>query len=125
MKMAPDTGEPRRDRRTFAGAARFTAIVVAIALVVLLAALLWLNDCKTGSASGQVSLARCNAIQRNTLALGPAVILAVGGVMAFVRTYRVWRARGGWWIWQGAGWFLMLLMLVVLTMTVPVALMSP
>jgi hypothetical protein len=44
-------------------------------------------------------------------------------VWAFLRTYQVWRARGGWWIWQGAGWFLMLLMLVVLTMTVPVALL--
>jgi hypothetical protein len=35
----------------------------------------------------------------------------------------VWRARGRWWIWQGAGWFLLMLMLVVLGMTAPVALL--
>ncbi|MBV8350435.1 MAG: hypothetical protein JOZ49_23880, partial [Mycolicibacterium sp.] len=60
--MAPDTSEPRRDRQTFAAAARFTGIVVAIALVVLLACLAWLNGCKSGpaSATGQVSLAHCN-----------------------------------------------------------------
>jgi hypothetical protein len=34
----------------------------------------------------------------------------------------VWRAGGRWWIWQGAGWFLLVLMLVELTMTAPVAL---
>ena len=125
MKMAPDTSEPRRDRQTFAAAARFTGVVVAIALVVLLACLAWLNGCKSGAdpATGRVSLAHCNVFQRNALAIGPAAILAVGGVWAFVRTYRVWRARGGWWIWQGAGWFLMLLMLVVLAMTAPLALL--
>ena len=51
------------------------------------------------------------------------LILLLGGLGAFVRTYQVCRARGRWWIWQGAGWFLLVLMLVVvLTMTVPGAL---
>lgn len=36
------------------------------------------------------------------------VILFGGGVGAFVRTYRVWRAEGVWPIWQAAGWFLLL-----------------
>jgi hypothetical protein len=125
MKMAPDTSNPRRDRQTFAAAARFTGVVVAIALVVLLGCLAWVNGCKSGTdqVSGQVSLAHCSGLQRNSLAIGPAAILAIGGIWAFVRTYQVWRARGGWWIWQGAGWFLMVLMLVVLAMTVPVALL--
>ncbi len=82
----------------------------------------WLSGCKTGTGEG--ALDACNALQRNTLAVGPAVILFIGGVWAFVRTYQAWRARGGWWIWQGAGWFLLVLMLVVLSMTVPPALMS-
>jgi hypothetical protein len=30
--------------------------------------------------------------------------------------------RGRWWIWQGAGWFLLVLTLVVLMMIAPVAL---
>lgn len=122
MKMSPDTDDPVRDRATFAAAAKFVGIFVAIALLTLLAAMAWLNGCKTGTGEG--ALDACNALQRNTLAVGPAVILFIGGVWAFVRTYQAWRARGGWWIWQGAGWFLLVLMLVVLSMTVPPALMS-
>jgi hypothetical protein len=57
------------------------------------------------------------------LAIGAPLILFLGGVGAFVCTFRVWRARGRWWIWQGAGWFLLMLMLVVLGMTAPVALL--
>jgi hypothetical protein len=120
MKMAPDTSEPRRDRRTFAAAARFTAIVVAIALVVLGACMAWVSGCKV---TGEHPLAHCSALARNAFAIGPALVLAIGGIWAFVRTLQVWRARGGWWIWQGAGWFLMLFMLVVLTMTAPLALL--
>lgn len=40
--------------------------------------------------------------------------LFIGGVGAFVRTYREWKADRGWVAWQGSGWFLMLLMLVAL-----------
>ena len=47
------------------------------------------------------------------------VILFAGGIGAFVRTYQVWRAEGVWPIWQGAGWFLLLVMLLCLG--VPVA----
>ncbi|MGE2691158.1 hypothetical protein [Mycolicibacterium pulveris] len=44
----------------------------------------------------------------------PAILL-VGGIVAFVRTYRMWKAQdSGWVAWQGAGWFLLLLMLVCL-----------
>ena len=41
-----------------------------------------------------------------------------------MRTIQVWRAEGRWWIWQGAGWFLLALMLVVLFMTAPQALVT-
>lgn len=44
----------------------------------------------------------------------PAVLLA-GCVGAFGKTYADWRARRTWPIWQGAGWFLMALMLVSLS----------
>ncbi|MGZ8801164.1 MAG: hypothetical protein ACXWZL_00710 [Mycobacterium sp.] len=46
-------------------------------------------------------------------ALVPA-FLFIGGVGAFVQTYREWKADRGWVAWQGSGWFLMLLMLVTL-----------
>ena len=122
MKMSPDTSNPQRDRATFAAAVKFVAAFVAVALVILLGSMAWMSGCKTGT--GQGALDNCTALQRNTLAVGPAVVLFVGGAWAFVRTFRVWRARGGWWIWQGAGWFLLVLMLVVLAMTAPLALLS-
>jgi hypothetical protein len=49
------------------------------------------------------------------------VILFAGGVGALVQTYRVWKAEGVWPIWQGAGWFLLLLTLVCLGVPVAVA----
>ena len=48
-------------------------------------------------------------------ALGTPIVLLVGGIAAFIKTYRVWRAGGTWPIWQGAGWFLLTLMLVSLS----------
>ncbi len=42
-------------------------------------------------------------------------ILFIGGVGALVRAYRVWRGDGTWPVWQGAGWFLLTLMLVCLS----------
>ncbi|ABM11250.1 MULTISPECIES: hypothetical protein [Mycolicibacterium] len=45
------------------------------------------------------------------------VFLFAGGVGALLRTYRQWKGGGGWTAWQGAGWFLLLLML--LTLAVP------
>jgi uncharacterized membrane protein YkgB len=42
-------------------------------------------------------------------------ILFIGGVGALIRAYRAWRIGGTWPIWQGAGWFLLTLMLVCLS----------
>jgi hypothetical protein len=46
--------------------------------------------------------------------LVPGVLFA-GGVGAFIQTYRVWKARGTWPIWHGAGWFLFMLFLLCLS----------
>src|SRR4051794_6469760 len=102
MKMAPDTSNPQRDRGTYAAAVKFGAAVVVAALVVLLAGLAWLSGCKSDTGS----LHTCSAPQRYTLAIGPALVLLLGGLTAFVRTFRTWRSYGAWWVWQGAGWFL-------------------
>jgi hypothetical protein len=48
-------------------------------------------------------------------ALGTPIVLLVGGIGAFIKTYRVWGADGTWPIWHGAGWFLLTLMLVSLS----------
>ena len=42
-------------------------------------------------------------------------ILFIGGVGALIRAYRAWRRGGTWPVWQGAGWFLLTLMLVCLS----------
>ena len=118
--MSSGSGGEQR-KRTVAAAARFAGVVVAVAALVLVLGLVWVNGCKSGT--GEEALAHCGGIQRNVLGIGSPLILLLGGLGAFVRTYQVWRARGRWWIWQGAGWFLLVLMLVVLMMTAPVALL--
>ena len=45
------------------------------------------------------------------------LFLFLGGVGAFVRTYREWKAERGWAAWQGAGWFLLTLMVLTLSMS--------
>ena len=45
--------------------------------------------------------------------LVPAILMG-GGIGAFVKTYRVWKEEGAWPAWQGAGLFLLTLMLVTL-----------
>jgi xanthine/uracil permease len=55
--------------------------------------------------------------------LVPAILFA-GGIGAFVKTYRIWKAEGAWPAWQGAGWFLLTLMLV--SLAIPgAAIMAP
>ncbi|BBZ78367.1 hypothetical protein MANY_37040 [Mycolicibacterium anyangense] len=63
------------------------------------------------------------AVAWNSLLAGILVpaSLFVGGVGALVRAYRVWKAEGVWPIWQGAGWFLLMLTLICLGVPVAVA----
>ncbi|MEE6178296.1 hypothetical protein [Mycobacterium sp. 050134] len=68
---------------------------------------------------GRGDSAACAAPVRICLGLGAPAMLLLSGVWAFVRTYRLWRASKPWWAWQGAGWFLLLLMVLTLTMGLP------
>jgi hypothetical protein len=83
------------DPPMFRSAVRYTVVVVVIAGLAFAAYAL---------------IARESVVAASTV---PAILL-VGGVAAFVRTYRVWKAGGAWLPWQGAGWFLLVLMLVAL-----------
>ncbi len=97
-------------------AVRFSVTVAAAAVVFLVVAAVWVSTC-SGATADTVA---CGTPQRTLLALGAPVILLLGGLRAFVRTYQVWRQDGTWWPWQGAGWFLMTAMLAVLVMSLPV-----
>lgn len=107
-RLGQEDGEVR-------AAIRFAVIsaVAGVGFVVLAAA--WVSTC--GGMS--VDTVACGPPERTLLALvGPAILL-VAGVWAFLRTYRVWRDAGTWWGWHGAGWFLLTLMAVALSMSVP------
>src|SRR5579884_3003375 len=100
-------------------AVRFALLAAAAGVGFLIVAALWVSTCK-----GQMALdtVACGAPQRALLAFGAPALLLAGGGWAFLRTYRVWLDRGTWWAWQGAGCFLLMLMLLTLTMGVaPIA----
>jgi hypothetical protein len=105
-----------QEDREVQAAVRFAILAAAAGVGFLIAAALWVSTCH-----GEISVdtVACGAPQRTLLAFGAPAILLAGGIRAFLRTYRVWRDRGVWWAWQGAGWFLLMLMLLTLTMGVP------
>src|ERR1700757_3604909 len=85
----------------------------AIRFVVMAA--LWVSTCPGPG----VDTVACGAPQRAMLACGGPLILFAGGLWAFLRTYRVWRNEGTWWGWHGAGWFLLTLTALTVSMGVP------
>lgn len=95
-------------------AIRFAAVITTVGTGFVVLAALWTGSCDQISATVE-----CGRPYRTVLALGGPAVLAGGGVRAFLRTYQVWRAFGTWWGWQGAGWFLMSLMLFVLMISAP------
>jgi uncharacterized membrane protein len=108
-----NTNDLRHDDSVGA-AARFVAVFGVLGVGFLVVAAFWVNTC-----GGTVDTVACGAPERTLLALGAPVILLVGGVWAFVRTYRAWRNEETWWAWQGAGWFLLTSMLFVLVTSLP------
>jgi hypothetical protein len=97
-------------------AIRFAVVAAVAGVTFVIVAALWTSTCRGAMAIDTVA---CGAPQRTVLALGAPLILLAAGCWAFLRTYRVWRDHGTWWAWQGAGWFLLMLMLVTLTMGAP------
>jgi hypothetical protein len=96
-------------------AIRFAVLSAAAGVGFLIMAALWVSTCgPTG-----VDTVACGPPQRTLLAFGGPVILFAAGLWAFLRTYRVWREEGTWWGWHGAGWFLLTLMMLTLSMGVP------
>jgi hypothetical protein len=108
-----------RSRDGILEAVRFSVGVAVAAVVFLAVAAVWVSTC----GGSTFDTAACGAPQRTLLALGAPLILLAGGLRAFVRTYQLWRQHGISWPWQGAGWFLMAAMLLVLAKSVPLVAM--
>jgi hypothetical protein len=109
------SNDVRHDGGKVREAVRFGLGVAAGGVAFLVVAAVWVSTCN-GDTADTVA---CGVPQRTLLAVGAPVILLIGGLRAFVRTYQTWRKQEAWWAWQGAGWFLLTLMLLVLTMSMP------
>jgi hypothetical protein len=96
-------------------AIRYAVLASVAGIGFLVVAAVWISTC----GPGDVDTAACGVTQRTLLGLGSPAILLGSAIWAFVRTYRVWREERTWWGWQGAGWFLLTLMMLTLTMGFP------
>jgi hypothetical protein len=104
-----------QEDREVRAAIRFALLATVAAVGFIVLAALWVSTC---SGTG-VDTAACGTPQRTLLACGGPLILFGAGLWAFWRTYRVWRNEGTWWGWHGAGWFLLTLTVVAVSMAVP------
>jgi hypothetical protein len=108
-----------RDPGAMRAATRFTIAVVFVALAVMVGSILWSVATDHGECA-DAEFAVCQSPQRYFLAMAPTAILLIGGVTAFVQSYRAWRSGHAWPIWQGAGWVLFVLSLLYLGLSSPV-----
>jgi hypothetical protein len=115
VAISHNPNDVRQDDTNVREAVRFGLVVALVGVAFLVFAALWVSTC--GGATADT--AACGVPQRALLAVGAPVILLAGGLRAFFRTYQAWRNHETWWAWQGAGWLLLTLMLVVLTMSMP------
>ncbi|OBF30350.1 hypothetical protein A5724_24380 [Mycobacterium sp. ACS1612] len=115
MAVYNNPNDLRHDRANVRDAVRFGSVVAVAGLAFLVFAALWLSTCQ-GATADTVA---CGVPQRTLLSVGAPLIFLAGAVWAFVRTYQTWRNRETWWAWQGAGWVLVTLMLVVVAMSMP------
>jgi hypothetical protein len=110
-----NSNDLRQDDAQIRDAVRFGLGFAAAGAMFLVVAAVWVSTCDGATAD----IVACGAPQRTLLAIGAPVILLIGGLRAFFRTYQAWRKEETWWAWQGAGWFLLTLMLLALTMSMP------
>ncbi|GGN93617.1 hypothetical protein [Nocardia rhizosphaerihabitans] len=102
--MADNRG---RDEQAFRQAAIYGLSVIAVAAVVCVLATVWAAN-RDACAAADTRL--CDDAAKTAVLFGPAVILLAGGIGAFVHTFQRFRAGRSWRAWQGAGWFLFVLM---------------
>ena len=113
--MYPSSSDLRQVDGGVREAVRFTLGVAVLGAVLLLAAVVWVSTCQGATAD----LIACGPPQRMLLALAAPGALLAGGLRAFFRTHQMAREGRPSWAWHGAGWFLLTLMLLVLTASMP------
>ncbi|QCQ89924.1 hypothetical protein [Rhodococcus sp. SGAir0479] len=113
--MTRDVEKRWSDPATFRKAALFDAAIIVVALIAMAVSIAIGSDVGDCSAEdGRL----CSDTARVVVVMVPAILLLLGGIGAFVQAYRTWRRDGTWTVWQGAGWFLFVLMLVYLGISV-------
>lgn len=119
QQRSPDSDDDRlgQEDDEVRAAGRFAVLVAVVGVGFLVLAALWVARC---GAAATIDTVACGTPERMILASGGPAILFGGGVWAFIRTYQVWRRRGIWWGWHGAGWFLLTLMMLTVTLGTPV-----
>lgn len=122
MELMPDQPDPGtgdnlgRIDDDVRAAFRYGAISTVIAVVLLLIVAYWLRSC--GPLTGS-STAACGKPERIVLSILPSVMLFGAGIGAFVQTIKLWKVRRTWWGWQGVGWYLLTLLVLVFTTFLP------
>ncbi|TSD99584.1 hypothetical protein FOS14_11970 [Skermania sp. ID1734] len=111
MRSRNDVEKSWHDRGSFRHAVAFTFADIAAALIALIAALIWASN---RAACAQADSVLCDGSARTVVLFLPALVLLIGGLIAFGKTYLVWRNGGAWPIWQGAGWVMFVCLLLFL-----------
>jgi hypothetical protein len=109
--MTQDVEKRWNEPRLLRQAAWYAGAVIALALLVMFGVVVWATVFG-GESCADADFAVCTDPARQILTFGPVLILLLGGLGAFVRTYQVWKAGGRWPIWHGAGWVLLVLMVM-------------
>ncbi|WP_280441998.1 hypothetical protein [Nocardia brasiliensis] len=99
------------DEGTFRQAAAYVLAVLGVAAAVFVVTTVWAAN-RAACAAAASTL--CDTTAKTAVLAGPAAVVLLGGIGAFIRTYQQWRRGRNWPIWQGAGWFLFVLMTVFL-----------
>ncbi|MEV6277016.1 hypothetical protein [Nocardia sp. NPDC051832] len=109
--MVNDVEKRFSDDGTYRRAATYTLAI--LALTALVAALTFWWAAARARCSG-ADIVLCDTTSVVAVVFAPGAILLLGGLGAFVLTYLAWRRGKNWVIWQGAGWFLFVLMTMYL-----------
>lgn len=110
--MVDDVEKRWHDPGMYRRAVRYCVGVLIVAALLFLAIDEWASRRESCAQSARTF---CDGASQGAILGGPGLVLIIGTIGAFVTTYRIWRRHRAWPIWQGAGWFLMIVTLAYLT----------